>query len=280
MPVLVDQYGALLAQGVDGKPGATGPAGPQGPQGPQGEPGPNDHLPYGPEYSYLSIKNGVPTWVLSNNEPNPPGPPSELMLGDTRDETFDNVNNYGSWGLNENLVFPPDPWDTYVRTLPTWETPGPQKMGIGGTSKDKLKVDCEFELTLLGGFDKLLAITFSLEYEGMDNSYGKYDNCSMRIECEHPQLTDITGQYKEKGQTGIQQRTLTHVFLPQRPDLGLIRFRLDVGKGTDWQGEVRHAFIQRWEYIDAAKYVLSRMTEVKQQLIPTTDIDLSRPTQD
>jgi len=38
LPVLVDQFGNLLAKGIDGLEGPPGPQGPQGPQGPEGPP--------------------------------------------------------------------------------------------------------------------------------------------------------------------------------------------------------------------------------------------------
>lgn len=278
LPVLVDQFGNLLAKGIE-TPGPPGPQGPPGEPGEPGEPGPNDLLPYGPEYSYLSIKGGVPQWVLSNNEPNPPGPPSELMIGDTRDETFEKTRDFGSWGLNEALVLPPDPWDTYVRTLPTWETPGPQKMGIGGRSTDNLSVEFEFDMTLLGGFDKLLQVTMTFEYECNENNIGKYDRTTCLITPDNENLVSMTDNFAEKAKAGIQTRILQHVFLPMRPDIGLVRFDAFAKKGSDWNGTLNWAFIQRWEYIDASKYLLQRMAKAK-QLITTTDIDLSRPTQD
>lgn len=41
LPVQVNEFGQLVAQGLDGATGPEGPEGPQGPQGPQGEPGTN-----------------------------------------------------------------------------------------------------------------------------------------------------------------------------------------------------------------------------------------------
>ena len=47
LPVLVDQFGNLLAKGIDGTPGAPGPPGQEGPQGPQG-----------PQGSHMCITSG------------------------------------------------------------------------------------------------------------------------------------------------------------------------------------------------------------------------------
>jgi hypothetical protein len=281
IPNDVEIDGDLTINGlINGRdPAEPGPPGPPGEPGEPGEPGPNVLLPYGPEYSYLSIKGGVPQWVLSNNEPNPPGPPSELMIGDTRDETFELTRNFGSWGLNEALVLPPDPWDAYVRTLPTWETPGPQKMGIGGRSADNEEINFEFDMNLLGGFDKLLQITMTFQYEGLQDSYSRSHITESRLIPDNENLVAITDNFELRAEYGTQTRTLQHVLLPMRPDIGLVRFTARAIKSEGWSGSLNWAFIQRWEYIDASKYLLQRMAKAK-QLITTTDIDLSRPTQD
>jgi len=51
LPVLVDQFGNLLAKGIEGN---QGPPGPEGPEGPEGPPGPIDiqYLEFAPEYVF------------------------------------------------------------------------------------------------------------------------------------------------------------------------------------------------------------------------------------
>jgi len=78
LPVLVDQFGNLLAKGIDGAPGEPGSPGTPGepggigPPGPKGDPGEGVPLPYGPDGAYLQIVNGVPAWT---DDPGPgPGP--------------------------------------------------------------------------------------------------------------------------------------------------------------------------------------------------------------
>lgn len=59
LPVQVDAFGRLVAEGLEG---ARGPEGPQGPEGPEGPPGPGGLPEGGEEGQVLQIVNGVPTW--------------------------------------------------------------------------------------------------------------------------------------------------------------------------------------------------------------------------
>lgn len=66
LPVQVDATGRLVAEGLQGQQGEQGPEGPQGPQGEKGDPGePGEGVPtpYGPEGTYLRIRDGVPAWA-------------------------------------------------------------------------------------------------------------------------------------------------------------------------------------------------------------------------
>jgi len=56
LPVLVDQFGNLLAKGIDGEQGPPGQPGEQGPPG-------AGQLPAGEDGQYLQLVNGSPAWV-------------------------------------------------------------------------------------------------------------------------------------------------------------------------------------------------------------------------
>ena len=60
LAVQVNEFGQLVAQGLDGATGPEGPEGPQGPQGPQGEPGIDGTVqPIYEEFvPYLDFNNG------------------------------------------------------------------------------------------------------------------------------------------------------------------------------------------------------------------------------
>lgn len=277
--VVID--GALTVTGLINGSDGVGEQGPQGEQGEQGEPGPNVLLPYGPEASYLAIKEGVPTWVFSGGGGGGPVPDHELTVLDTRSESVTDCKDFGSWNAQGYLVDPPDPWDTYIRTLPTWDTPAAQKTGIGGTNAEEGGTRFPFTLTLRGGFDKLLQLSIAYR-QYQPNDGGRYDRRTLSVTTDNDQLTPIDDGFQiEKFPGGDYQDVYTCVFLPQRPDIGTVTFNLvctikDIG--TD--KSITYAFVQRWEYVDPSKYLLNRIIKAKNELITTTDIDISRPTQD
>jgi hypothetical protein len=67
LPVLVDQYGNLLAKGIDGATGPEGPQGPQGPQGPSGKDG--DGQPVVTSFTpYFEIMSGGSAIIEYENQ--------------------------------------------------------------------------------------------------------------------------------------------------------------------------------------------------------------------
>ena len=118
LPVLVDQFGNLLAKGIDGTPGQPGEQGPQGepggegPPGPKGDPGVGLPLPYGEEGSYLGIIDGVPQW----NVPVPPGPDPEP------EPDLVNTNVFDLYQLQTDAGTPIDPPDklAWLQSQPSW----------------------------------------------------------------------------------------------------------------------------------------------------------------
>lgn len=74
LPVQVDQFGRLVAEGLQGE---AGPEGPQGPQGPEGPPGNSVQLPPDPyEGALLGWLNGGLAWIGT-----PPVPIPEHVFG-------------------------------------------------------------------------------------------------------------------------------------------------------------------------------------------------------
>ena len=104
LPVQVNQFGQLVAQGLDGAIGPEGPRGPEGPPGPQGD-GVPDYA--GVEDGWiLMIVAGQPTWVPAQDPSSGPliGPWLQRtyeLRGTTRTQLFDtdyiwneNTNDY------------------------------------------------------------------------------------------------------------------------------------------------------------------------------------------
>ena len=75
LPVQVNEYGQLVAEGIAGEEGPPGERGPEGPPGPPGEPGaPGIQLPPDPyEGALLGWLNGELSWVGSPPIPIPEG---------------------------------------------------------------------------------------------------------------------------------------------------------------------------------------------------------------
>ncbi len=279
LPVLVDQFGNLMAKGIDG---AAGEKGEQGEKGEKGDPGPNELLPYGPELSYLAIQNGVPTWVFGGGGGGDgPGPDHDLVIFDNREASVSTCKNYGSWSAQQVLVDPPSSWDEYARTLPTWDTPTAQRTGIGGDNLKSGETRFPFSLTLKGGFDKILQITVAYRQKQSNNG-GKYNSRTLEVLPDSDKLTVIDNGFKIKEFIGGDYQDVhTCAYLPQRADIGLVNFAVTCTV-PELNGEtsVTHAFVQRWEYVDASKYLLNRLLKAKDKLITATDIDFSRLIQD
>ncbi len=120
LPVLVDQFGNLLAKGIEGGQGPEGPEGPQGEQGIPGDPGlPGKDgegvpLPYGPDGAYLQIVDGDPEWVEQPPTPPPPQPDlawinqaTSCKSIDADGEYFDDPDPY-SWLQTQDTYLAPE----------------------------------------------------------------------------------------------------------------------------------------------------------------------------
>ena len=107
LPVLVDQFGNLIAKGIQGEPGAKGQDGAQGEPGavgapgPKGDPGDGLPLPLGEEGSVLTIRNGVPVW--SSDTPAPVESINYCILGGGGSGNYFKNQGGGGAGAIPNL---------------------------------------------------------------------------------------------------------------------------------------------------------------------------------
>ena len=152
LPVLVDQFGNLLAKGIDGAQGPPGEQGQQGQQGIPGQPGaPGAGVPtpYGEEGSYLWIKDGSPAWTTGSD----PGPSPEIGT-----ITLDNdqpwVDSYSKRGFYNEAEFQPGVttnYDELMRANPVWSNPNSDvKQGMGtqnNGSNDEIYLYFSFDTT-------------------------------------------------------------------------------------------------------------------------------------
>ena len=200
LPVLVDQFGNLLAKGIDGQPGGEGPPGKdgepggEGPQGPQGDPGEGVPLPYGPDGAYLRIVSGVPAWA-DGGDPEPPLPPEPVI--------WTNVQETG--GLKDaagNRVEPVNPFE-WVSSQPSWlnnDDYTTQGTNVGRTVRTGSENQPLFEFNDV--FGKVITLLFNIDYtKDRDKAYAWVRECFW--DTTEIGLINVNGpDNAEQGQTG------------------------------------------------------------------------------
>jgi len=193
LPVLVDQFGNLLAKGIDGEPGPPGTPGEPGTPGTPGEPGtpgtPGEPgtpgkdgigvpTPYGDEGTYLWIKDGQPAWTSAVDpgpEPEPPDPQLELVELIYRDKAgFGGSEPVALTNSGTALTIETD-WDTHIRGLDCWENPS--RTNYTGIGQEANTVEWNF------GFKKVAGMVLTLW-------------CSAKIRTTTTDASGTSGVYK------------------------------------------------------------------------------------
>ncbi len=266
LPVQVDATGRLVAEGLQGQPGEQGPPGDTGPEGP---PGPGVPQPYGVEGTLLTIVNGVPAWQLIGDNPTyppePPTPTDYAELLDDRDLTPVSNAEYSIFNDSNLPVEPPDPWNTYIRTLPTWESPAGQLTGLGikpNNVTQYLTIDMPFRLNISGSFAKVLELHVVF---GFYQSPSYYQPVNFKIVADNANLTPI--QTDTTVNTPTDDLLTTFSFLVGRDDIGEVNFTLTGTLTPDrFNPEFNYMALQRWQLLDSSSYLLKQLATVKQQV--------------
>ena len=278
LPVLVDQFGNLLAKGIQGEPGnpgqpgTPGEPGGEGPPGPPGTPGVGVPLPYGEDGSYLGIVDGEPQW----NIPEPPGPeppPPESIVCSTL------WNNYQLYNSSNNPINPPDPL-VYLRESDTWNNQNAKSFDGAstkiGTPNAWVELNDTFDLT--SSYGKVLTV----KYEQYFKSKGTYDSNPMNVSCDDSFVERIANTFQAiyitPGNTFWTGGTASFLLNSELPSVTL-KLTCD-----PQYKELLQIFFRYYALEDAGTFALRRQVQVEQQVRAlrgmTTDIDLSRPTQD
>ena len=174
LPVLVDQFGNLLAKGIEGQqgpPGGEGPQGPpggEGPPGPQGDPGEGLPLPYGEDGSYLTLVDGEPAWT-DVPDPDPP-PPAEPVIWANIDTSADLIDNNG------NAVNATDKL-AWLELTPSWKRR--DNFEIQGSRQDpqdsgNFAKTLDFEFS--GCYGKIISLYWTVLYEMGVNTAMNWEN--------------------------------------------------------------------------------------------------------
>ena len=276
LPVQVDATGRLVAEGLQGPPGEQGDPftyddftpeqledlqGPPGPPGEDGQDGPNDLKPYGPEYSYLIIQNGKPTWVESGAGPEPPPPTDPVMLIDKRDESVSTVNQFGTWNdAGQYVEVEDETWDEYCRHLEVWDNPTGKRSGLGGLAPSGSTMTIPFTLNLREGMDRVLELQICGQWTGTDGNYGGYARHYYEISTDSDHLMNLTGKLDTPvyGQS-MDFTKYTYNFLVTRPDLGLVNFNFRAWPAKSNYAQVVSSYIQRWRFVDPSVFFLKQL---------------------
>jgi len=260
LPVLVDQFGNLLAKGIDGQPGGEGPPGKdgepggEGPQGPQGDPGEGVPLPYGPDGAYLQIVGGVPAWTEG------PGPGPEPEPEQPTITNFDDCLYCLAPDGSIYVTATPIPW---AQSLDTWCNP--QQAEIGGIcefSEDLPKKGGGYILTTPNSFGKVLTLYFmgqrtasaAMTYtEGIDTCVDNSNLIFVTKDAEEP-------TYRNKGSKWYAWSSITYLFNREVSEIEIVpRFSSSSGPkiGTWFRG---------WLFEDQGAYALRRQMTVENEL--------------
>ena len=272
LPVLVDQFGNLLAKGIDGNPGQEGPEGPPGQNGQPGTPGEGVPLPYGDEGSYLQIVSGAPAWTQG---PGPgPTPPADNWSW-TNIETTSNCKDQ-----NGNPVDPPDPL-AYLSGLSSWLTTGVYEKA-GSTHEARTKDDPEKELNFdfENSFGKVIKLYLDISYNCLNSSPQTWNN-TYEWSDSNIFLVNAVGPEQTTGIQGeLQYASWVVAFTVNREVLNASLSWIFSGPYT----QTTAVWFRGIELVDAGSFALGRQMVLESQIRAlrgmTTGIDLSRPTQD
>jgi hypothetical protein len=278
LPVLVDQFGNLLAKGIKGDPGQPGDPGTpgepggEGPPGPPGTPGEGVPLPYGPDGAYLQIVDGAPAWT---DDPGPgPGPTPEPNIVCTN--LWD---RYQLYNAGNNPIEPPDKTE-YLKTLDGWGNPDAKTFeGASwkrGDGNGEITVDDTYALT--DSFGKVLTVSYEVYVTAKSNinfpapvPVSSSEFAQPITNSFHKEQLNIGNSYFIGGSASwLINRELSELTISMTYSFNFT--------------EDQQVFIRYFALEDAGTYALRRQMYVEEQVQAlsgmTTDIDLSRPTQD
>ena len=287
LPVLVDEFGNLLAKGIDGTAGQEGPPGPKGDpgdKGDKGEPGTNGTdgtdgtdgadgqpgadgkdgegvpKPYGEEGSFLSIKDGAPAWITGDN----PGPDPGLgtvYLRDTQ-PCYDSYNNVGFWDTTGFVASRTSGYDEFIKYNPAWSDPTAnlrQGMGCPYNTASKY-LFCTFDINSPGS--NILKIWLTTLGE-----YSNSTNITLRYSCDSDKLAPLQGDVVKTISSGGGTKYIHWdvSFLITRPNLENVKFDFYNNSSISYC----EVFMPKYEIIEPTTYLMEeqiRRLQLRQQI--------------
>jgi hypothetical protein len=278
LPVLVDQFGNLLAKGIEGPPGSEGPQGPEGPQGDPGLQGEGVPQPYGDENDVLQINGGVPVWQpLFTPEPPILGPYASWENVETTANCTD---------ASGNDLFPPNKLE-YLESLDSWlDTTSKSLAGSLQPAENLSQEDQWLDFRFQESFGMVFTLYWSIVHNNPTTSATKWavewncDNSDVNLINARPTSWTDQGPNRDVWVSGYTNWTINR-------EISSARFSWNIKAGYC---NIKEVMFRGWELEDAGTYALKNQLKVQEEMDAlrqallqsgrTTDIDLSRPTQD
>jgi hypothetical protein len=278
LPVLVDQFGNLLAKGIDGTAGENGEKGDKGEQGEKGDPGEGVPTPYGDNYQVLTIIDGAPAWADSTG-----GAPREAL-------TMKNWQSAGQCVDWSTIYTPEDPYE-WLKEQESWcNTAYVDFLGYAVTGNPSPFVPQPMEWEFIDVFGKVLTMFYSWK------AYRESGNAGWSSPAITTTWSDSNISLVNAVHTPASQEARKFTWMRGTSQLAFI-FNRDVTAATLSHTFTCGAFDKNlglawcgWQLEDAGNYAINKQIKVENELKRmraqlalggmTTDIDLSRPTQD
>lgn len=303
LPVQVDAFGRLVAEGLPGPPGPPGEEGPPGPGG-EIELPPNAYegavlgwqggelawldpitglpLPIGSEGQIIQVVNSDPVWVTNNQVP--PFTPNQIEL---YTGTYSGDQKKGMFAPDGTIPQGVDNWDAYARAQPFWENL--QETPAGACHKDSLTASFEFTLSNENGY------VIELGIAGAFYVPSNYAEITFSVTTEEANLIpiapNVTWLNNKPAQTNGGSGNVS--FLANRPNLGPVTFTVTASSPAVVYGPNNFIGFQSWKAVDPGTFAVQQQIQVSKKLDAiadafkalyevgsTTDIDLLRTSQD
>ena len=263
LPVLVDQFGNLLAKGIKGDPGNDGQDGAKGEPGAVGEPGPKGDtgvglpLPYGEDGSYLTLIEGEPAWT---DVPGPdPEPPSDHV-------EWTNYETMGVLYSVDGLVVHPSDPIAYGKAQPCWlDNTYQQKIGwnlglngLGDANTDNL-LKLAFDDSTFG---KILRVLIELDMQMSVGGFPGSLDVSFTSHTDNVNVISPPSQLAQPGTAIPYWGAIQAEFLFNNDVRSLdISWRYEPGFS-----KINTSFMRGWEWVDPGEYAFQEQQRIKSEM--------------
>lgn len=260
LPVQVNEFGQLVAKGIDGLQGEPGEKGEQGDPGLQGDPGPAGAgvpQPYGAEGTYLRIQSGVPAWLE--------GPPMPLdpavFLTDNIDPTRGEYRRYiDDTGSSDS---PKSGYDEWIKGQSYFDSPGAFGQGLGVANNIS---DDWYEFNIQGAAGKILQV--SISYFMSFSASGA--TVEIELKSGDPALVGIKSTFNDRESSGTVKMKLDFTYLVSSDEIN--NARLTFKSRTNYGGDLEnYALLQSYQLIDPAAYAILELKELRAAMAAKRD---------